>query len=266
MKTPIIEVRGFSKSFGAQKVFDRIDLNFHEGELTFLLGPSGVGKSVLLKHLVGLLRPDEGDLRIFGKAIPYDRPRELNEMRKKVGLLFQGSALFDNMTVFRNVSFPLVNHRKDLSQSEIRTRVFEKLSAVGLDPEQIAEKLPNELSGGMKKRVALARSIALEPRIILYDEPTTGLDPINRETVEEMICDANRRFGLTSVVVSHDITTALRLADRIAFLYGGKIVFLGTPAEIFGSKHLVVRRFLEAEVEHSSEILAATPGAGRGAA
>ncbi|MBI2606067.1 MAG: ABC transporter ATP-binding protein [Deltaproteobacteria bacterium] len=251
-----IEIRDLHKSFGEGRyhVYSGLDVKIPKGLITFILGPSGVGKSVLLKHTLGLLKPDRGDILIFGRAIPYDKPRELNEMRKHFGMLFQYAALFDDFTVFQNVAFPLVEHRKDITLDEIKKKVVDKLRAVGLDPENTLDKYPSELSGGMKKRVGLARAIVLEPQILLYDEPTTGLDPVTRAMVDDLILETNAKFGLTSVVISHDILSALYSADQIGFLHGGKIVFWGTPKEFTQCNHEVVRNFLDAEMKHRKEL------------
>jgi phospholipid/cholesterol/gamma-HCH transport system ATP-binding protein len=251
-----IEVRDVYKSFseGRYQVFKGVNLSIPRGKISFVLGPSGVGKSVLLKHILGLLQPDRGEVLIFGEPIPYKNARDLNELRKHFGMLFQNAALFDDMTVFQNVAFPLVEHRAGMSRDEMRTKVAEKLSAVGLDPATSMDKFPNELSGGMRKRVGLARAIVLEPEILLYDEPTTGLDPMTRATVDDLIVETNRKFGLTSVVISHDIPSALYSADQIAFLYDGKIVFWGSPQEFRRCDHKIVRGFLESEERHRKEI------------
>jgi len=251
-----IEIREIHKSFsgGRYQIFKGLSLKVPPGSVTFILGPSGVGKSVTLKHILGLLKPDQGDVLIYGKRIPYENPHELNQMRKSFGMLFQNAALFDDMTVYENVAFPLVEHRKGMSRNEMRVKVAEKLKAVGLDPENTMDKMPNELSGGMKKRVGLARAIVLEPSIMLYDEPTTGLDPVTRAMVDDLIIDTNERFGLTSVVISHDIPSALYSADRIAFLSEGKIVFHGTPDEFRKCDQPIARSFLDAEERHRKEM------------
>ncbi len=250
-----IVLRNVHKSFGGgrYKVFKGVNLDVKRGEITFVLGPSGVGKSVMLKHILGLLKPDSGEVLIFGKPIPYENPSALNEMRKHFGMLFQYAALFDDMTVYQNVAFPLVEHRK-MTREEMRLKVSEKLLAVGLDPEQSMDKFPSELSGGMKKRVGLARAIVLEPEILLYDEPTTGLDPVTRAMVDDLIVDTNEKFGLTSVVISHDIPSALYSADHIAFLYDGQIVFYGTTDEFRKCEHPVVQNFLQCEERHRKEM------------
>jgi phospholipid/cholesterol/gamma-HCH transport system ATP-binding protein len=253
--TYAIEINNIFKSFGHGKypVFKGLSLNIKKGEVTFVLGPSGVGKSVTLKHILGLLKPDQGEVRIFGEPIPYHDAQKLNEMRKNFGMLFQYAALFDDMTVFENVAFPLIEHRK-LSVQEMKKIVSEKLLAVGLDPEQSLYKYPNELSGGMKKRVGLARAIVLGPQILLYDEPTTGLDPVTRAMVDDLIVETNHQFKLTSLVISHDIPSALYSAQHIAFLFEGQIVFFGTPEEFLECQHPMVRKFIESEERHRRQI------------
>ena len=246
-----IEIKDLRKSFrgGRDQVLRGVNLAVPHGKLTFLLGSSGAGKSVLLKHMLGLLKPDSGDIHILGKSIPYDNPKELNRMRQSFGMCFQYSALFDDLTVAENICFPLVEHSK-LSKAEMRQKCEEKLIAVHLDPKVVMDKYPNELSGGMKKRVALARGIILEPSIILYDEPTTGLDPMTRNTVDELILETNQKFGLSSVIISHDMYSALHYADVLAFLHKGEIVFCGPPAEFNKSEHPMVQGFLNAERIH----------------
>jgi len=244
-----IEIRNVSKSFGrgGEKVLSGVDLSVPSGGISYLLGPSGTGKSVLLKHIVALLKPDSGEIRVFGNEIPYRSAKKLNEMRKRFGVLFQGAALFDTMTVYQNVAFPLEAHRRELSDASKRSLVSETLQSVGFDPSGNLEKFPSQLSGGMQKRVGLARAIILKPEVILYDEPTTGLDPVTRLTVEEMIGETKTKLGLTSFVISHDISAAMTLADQIAFLYGGKVVFHGSPEQFAESEHPVIQSFLRAE-------------------
>lgn len=251
-----IDIRDIHKSFsgGRYKIFTGLSLKIPKGSITFVLGPSGVGKSVMFKHILGLLKPDAGEIDIFGEAIPYGDSRGMNDMRRHFGMLFQNAALFDDMTVYENVAFPLVEHRRGMSRAERRAKVADKLKAVGLDPENTMDKYPNELSGGMRKRVGLARAIVLEPEILLYDEPTTGLDPMTRATVDDLIVDTNKTFGLTSVVISHDIPSALYSADYIGFLYQGKIAFFGTPEEFRKSTHPMIQGFLKSEERHRKEM------------
>ncbi|MBN20322.1 MAG: ABC transporter ATP-binding protein [Bdellovibrionaceae bacterium] len=242
----VIEIRGLHKSFrnGRDKVLQGIDLDFPKGTLTYILGPSGTGKSVLIKHILGLLHPDQGEIRVYGKNLADIPDRDLAEHRKVYGMLFQNSALFDDRSIFENVAFPLREHTR-LTEEEITKKVNNTLSHLGLKGRY--DKLPNELSGGMKKRVGLARAIIREPSILLYDEPTTGLDPVTRTTVDSLIEQMKRELQLTSVVISHDIPSALLLADHIAFLNQGKVAFYGTPAEFRKCDHPLVMAFLEAE-------------------
>ena len=229
---------------GRDHVLKGVNLEFPVGKLTYILGSSGAGKSVTLKHILGLLRPDSGQVWVGGKDMATLKGRELMEHRKLFGMLFQNSALFDDMTVYENVAFPLREHTK-LSEDEIEERVNKALQMLGMPKAH--DKFPNEISGGMKKRVALARAIIREPSILLYDEPTTGLDPVTRTTVDDLIATLKRELHLTSIVISHDIPSALLLADQIAFLHQGEIVFWGKPDDFRQATHPAIRSFLEAE-------------------
>jgi phospholipid/cholesterol/gamma-HCH transport system ATP-binding protein len=241
-----VKLVNISKSFrgGRDQVLRGVSVDFPPGKLTYILGSSGAGKSVLLKHVLGLLRPDAGEVWVDGKEISRLHGRELSEHRRVFGMLFQNSALFDDMTVFENVAFPLYEHT-DLPAAEIQARVESTLAKLGMKAG--LDKHPNELSGGMRKRVGLARAIIREPAILLYDEPTTGLDPVTRTTVDELIESLKRELKLTSIVISHDIPSALLLADQIAFLHQGKIVFWGTPEEFRRADHEAIQAFLNAE-------------------
>lgn len=230
---------------GRDKVLRGVSLEFPAGELTYILGSSGAGKSVLLKHVLGLLKPDQGEIWVAGKNVVELSREELSQHRLVFGMLFQNSALFDDMTVFENVAFPLREHTR-MKEPEIAERVGKSLEHLGFARASF-DKYPNELSGGMRKRVALARAIIREPKILLYDEPTTGLDPVTRTTVDELIEQLKSELKLTSLVISHDIPSALLLADRIAFLHQGMIVFWGTPAEFRKADHPAIRSFLDAE-------------------
>ncbi|MEO6326347.1 MAG: ATP-binding cassette domain-containing protein [Thermoanaerobaculia bacterium] len=242
---PIIEFRGIRKAFGKLVVLDDVDLVIRHGEVVVILGGSGTGKSVSLRQMNGLDQPDEGRVLIEGMDITDYSEDELLPIRKKVGMLFQGGALFDSMTVFENVAFALREHT-DMTDEQIEARVVEVLGFVNLGAE-VLPLLPSSLSGGMKKRVSLARTVALKPDILLYDEPTTGLDPVTSMTINRLIKDLNKRLGTTSVVVTHDITSALFIADRIAFLKSGRFVFIGTPDEANRSDVPELRAFLAAE-------------------
>ncbi len=230
------------KSFGDNHVLKGVDLAFPKGTTTVILGGSGSGKSVLMKHLIGLLQPDQGRVLVDGDDIAQLDGIELTSLRAKFGMVFQWAALFDSMNVLENVAFPLREHRKDLSEDEIRSRVADKLAL--FDLRGVEQKYPADLSGGMRKRVGLARAIIMDPTIVLYDEPTTGLDPITTDYVDEMIKQAKSSLGVTSVVISHDIASAFNVADYIAFLYGGHIVAYGSPSAVKESSHPFVHQFL----------------------
>jgi phospholipid/cholesterol/gamma-HCH transport system ATP-binding protein len=240
---PIIEIKDLHKSFGSHKVLTGITLSVPAGSTLVILGGSGSGKTVLMKHMIGLLKPDSGQVIVDGEDIVPMGAEQLEQLRRKFGMVFQAAALFDSMTVYENVSFPLREHRKDLSEEQMRALVREKLSIVGL--KNVEEKYPSDLSGGMRKRVGLARAIVLDPKIVLYDEPTTGLDPITTDYVDEMILDAKKQLGVTSVVISHDIASAFKVADNIAFLYQGVIVDQGHPSKLRHSEHPGVKLFLQ---------------------
>lgn len=237
----MIQIKGIDKSFGSNPVLRGLDLEIKTGEAVVIMGRSGCGKSVLLKQIMALLEPDEGTILIEGVDIFSLSPGDLNKFRLKLGMLFQGAALFDSLTVGENVGFSLYEHTK-MPEDAIRERVREKLRLVGL--EDIEEMMPSDLSGGMKKRVGLARAICNDPKIMLYDEPTTGLDPIMADGINELIVDMNKELRVTSVTVTHDLRSAFRIADRIAFLYEGKIIAIGKPAEVQNSDNPVVRQFL----------------------
>jgi phospholipid/cholesterol/gamma-HCH transport system ATP-binding protein len=240
----VIEVHDLWKSFGDNQVLKGISLRIPEGSTFVVLGGSGSGKTVLMKHVIGLLKPDRGVVRVNGIDISALDGRALTEARQVFGMVFQGAALFDSMTVLENVSFPLREGRGlRLSPAEIRRRVVEKLAVVDLGEEVLA-RWPAELSGGMRKRVALARALVSDPRIVLYDEPTTGLDPITSDYVDEMIIHAKERLGITSMVISHDVASSFRVADRIGVLYDGQLAAVGTPQEVRNSPDPFVQKFL----------------------
>jgi phospholipid/cholesterol/gamma-HCH transport system ATP-binding protein len=237
---PVVQFREVWKRYGTREILAGVDLDIRRGEVLCVLGPSGTGKSVTLRHINGLTKPDAGDVVVFGESIVALSEEELSPVRRRTAMLFQGGALFDSMDVEENVAFPLKEHT-DRSPAEISELVAEKLQMVGLPGTQ--RKMPSELSGGMKKRVALARSIALEPEIILYDEPTTGLDPLTSEKIAQLIVDINVRMRTTSVVVTHDIVAARTVADRVAFLHQGKFQFIGTFDEAAKGGHPVLREY-----------------------
>jgi len=241
---PLIELRDVHKRFGRLVVLDGVSLGVEEGESLVVIGASGTGKSVLLKHIVGLLKPDSGEVWFDGRRVDTMTDRELVAVRKQIGFLFQMGALFDSLTVEENIGFPIVEHAPKSSE-EISRIVDEKLRMVGL-PE-VRKKMPAELSGGQRKRVALARAIAMDPRLILYDEPTTGLDPIRADVINELIIKLKRELRVTSVVVTHDMHSAFKVGDRIVMLDQGKIIFDGTPQQIQQSKNPLIRSFVLGE-------------------
>ena len=245
MSDPVVELRAVSKAFGEKVVLDAVDLTVVRGEVLVILGGSGSGKSVTLRHMNGLTHPDSGEVLVDGLSVSGLAEEELGPVRRKVGMLFQMGALFDSMTVFENVAFSLFEHTK-MTGEEIAARVVEVLGFVDLGPD-VLPLLPSSLSGGMKKRVSLARTIALKPDVLLYDEPTTGLDPVTAMTINRLIVDLNSRLATTSVVVTHDIASALFVADRIAFLEKGRFAFVGTPGEARSSEVAALRAFLAAE-------------------
>ena len=237
----MIEIINLTKSFGDNKVLDNLNLTINSGEVTVIIGRSGGGKSVLLKHIIGLLKPDLGQVIIDNKDVSRMDYEELDKLRMNFGMLFQGAALFDSMTVGENVGFAL-NEHTDLPEVIVKKKVARALELVGL--KGIEELMPAELSGGMKKRVGLARAICNDPKIILYDEPTTGVDPVMADAINELIIDLNTKLKVTSIVVTHDMISAYKIADRIAMLYKGKIIGIGKPGEIKNTKDPVVKQFV----------------------
>ena len=240
----MIEVHNLQKSFDGHEVLKGVNLTIPDVKITVVIGGSGSGKTVFLRHLIGLLKPDAGRVLVDNVNIHALPRQELSEFRKRFGMLFQSAALFDSLDVFDNVAFPLIEHRKMRDIDAIRRLVEEKLALVGLS--DITHKLPSELSGGMRKRVGLARAIALDPKIILYDEPTTGLDPISTVAIDNLILSMQQRLGVTSVVISHDVDSAFRIADQIAMIADGRIIVSGTPDEVRASELPVVQHFLTA--------------------
>jgi len=238
----MIEVSQLRKLYGTQTVLDGVDFSIKKGESVVIIGRSGGGKSVLLKHLIGLLVPDAGEVKVEGQSISHMNERQLLKIRSKFGMLFQGAALFDSMTVAENVGFAFRN-RSGLAPSEVSRRVSEALEMVDL--RGIEQKRPSELSGGMKKRVGLARAIVYQPEIVLYDEPTTGLDPIVADSIDQLIIRVRDRLRVTSVVVTHDMRSARRVGHRILMLHQGRIYAGGSPEEIFNSQDPVVRQFVD---------------------
>ena len=240
---PVIEVQDLYKSFAGFEVLKGITLNMMEGTTTVVLGASGSGKTVLMKHIMGLFRPDRGRVLVDGEDLSRMGRQELSVFRQRMGMVFQSSALFDSMTVGDNVAFALLEHNDEgLSEAEILERVKQKLAVVDL--HDVEQKYPAELSGGMRKRVGLARAIVRDPKIVLYDEPTTGLDPITTESVDEMIIHARERLHVTSVVISHDIGSAFHIGDHIAVINEGRIVEEGTPKSVRNTKEPFTQQFL----------------------
>ncbi|RKY39655.1 MAG: ABC transporter ATP-binding protein [Candidatus Omnitrophota bacterium] len=242
----MIRIKGLCKSFGNHLVLDHLSLDIRKGETMVIIGQSGCGKSVLLKHIVRILEPDEGEIWIDGQNIGRLNRKALNALRMKIGVLFQEGALFDSLTVGENVGFLLLEHSK-MRREEIFRCVREKLEMVGL--KGIENLFPIELSGGMKKRVGLARAICANPQIILYDEPTTGVDPIMAAVINDLIRKLHNQLKVTSVVVTHDIASAYKIADRIAMLYQGRIIAVGSPKEIKESSNPFVQQFIKGEKE-----------------
>jgi len=242
-----IELKDIHKAFreGRDQILKGVSIRFPQGKLTYVLGPSGTGKSVTLKHVLGLLKPDRGEVWVLGQDIASLSNGELIQFREKFGMVFQNSALFDDMTIFENVAFPLREHTK-MNEREIQTAVESVLQSLGMQGPY--DKFPNEISGGMRKRVGIARAIVRKPEILLYDEPTTGLDPYTRMTVDDLIEKIKTEYRLTSVVISHDIPSALRLADQIVFLDQGRVAFAGKPEAFVESKDESIRRFLDADL------------------
>ncbi len=243
---PILRIRGIGKVLDRKVVLDGLDLDIHRGETLVVIGRSGCGKSVLLKHITGLMKPDFGEILFEDQDITQFSRKKLFEMRMRFGMLFQSSALFDSMSVGQNVSLPLRKHT-GMGDGEIREIVADKLGLVGLT--DVYDKFPSELSGGMKKRVGLARAVVMNPDVVLYDEPTTGLDPIMADVINDLICGLQKELEITSVVVTHDIKSAYKVGDRIAMLYGGRIVFSGPPDEVRTTSDPVVRQFVEGRAE-----------------
>ena len=241
MNEPMIEVRDLWKAFDGNQVLKGVNLKMEAGTTTVILGGSGSGKTVLMKHIMGLFKPDHGQVIVDGEDVTRMDRRELSRFRTRMGMVFQSSALFDSLTVFDNVAFALREHTK-LSEEEIAARVREKLAVVEL--YEVEQKFPAELSGGMRKRVALARAIVREPKLVLYDEPTTGLDPLTTESVDEMIIGARQKLGVTSVVISHDIGSTFHIADHVAMLHDGRIVEEGPPDHVRNSQEPHTQHFL----------------------
>ena len=247
----MIELRGVKKRFGAQVILDGVDFDVREGETVALLGPSGTGKSVLLKTIIGLITPDAGHVIVDGKDVPTLKRDELSELRKTIGYVFQNGALFDSMNVFENVRLGIVDEKKFKDEDYAKERVTQCIKLVNLQPDVVMEKFPAQLSGGMRKRVGIARAIAGQPKYLLYDEPTSGLDPVNSDIIDALVQRLDQELGVTSVMVTHDVRGAFRVANRLALLSEGKVVMQGTPQEFLASDHPKVKAFLERDFDNT---------------
>jgi phospholipid/cholesterol/gamma-HCH transport system ATP-binding protein len=239
----MIEIKNLHKSFNSNKVLQGVNLEIETGETIVIIGRSGCGKSVLVKHIVGLLFPDEGYVKVEGQRVDELSMADLYKMRKKFGFLFQGSALFDSMTVEENIALPLVESGKKFSRMELDKKIAEKLELVGMAGVQNLK--PAELSGGMKKRVGLARALITDPDYIFYDEPTTGLDPIMSDSIDDLIKELTEKLNATSVVVTHDMYSVKNVANKVAMMHEGKIYFLGSPAELISSNDRIIKEFIQ---------------------
>ena len=256
MEQPLIQLQNVSKRLGNNQVMDGADLSIYQGEITTIIGKSGVGKSVLLKHIIGLMEPDSGDVLFQGQSLSMMKKSDRRALKQKISYMFQGTALFDSMTVFENIALPL-KEKTALPDAEIKKRVRDRMAQ--LDIEQIDDKYPSQLSGGMKKRVALARALVTAPEIVLFDEPTTGLDPIRKSAVHHLISDFQKKLGFTGVVVSHEIPDIFYISQRIAMLNEGRIHFQGTPEEIQRSPDPMIQAFIRGLESRHDELTGMTP-------
>lgn len=242
----IIEVKNLVKNFGPRRVLDQLNLTVKKGSVLVIMGMSGCGKSTFLKHLVGTLHADSGDILLFGQNMTRMNQAELDQLRKKVGILYQSAALFNSMTVGENVAFPLKEHTS-LNDKIIRIMIRIKLELVGLSGFE--NLMPSQISGGMKKRVGIARALALDPELVFYDEPGAGLDPVTLASIDQLILDLSRKLGITSVVVTHEMTSAFRIADQMVMMHAGKVIEAGTPDEIRNSKNPVLQQFINGSAD-----------------
>lgn len=242
----VISVKNLVKSFGSRKILNGVSLDIYEGETIVVMGGSGCGKSTFLRHLIGTIKPDEGEIWMFGQNIADASEDQMDAMRRKFGMLFQSGALFDSMTVGENIALPLREHTK-LDDNVISIMIKMVLEQVGL--RGFEDLMPSQLSGGMKKRVGLARALIMDPKIVFYDEPTAGLDPIMTGVVDKLVIDLTKKLHITSVVVTHDMASVFRIADRIVMLYQGTILETGTPSEIKNSKNPMVQQFISGDAE-----------------
>ncbi|MRJ07147.1 MAG: ABC transporter ATP-binding protein [Epsilonproteobacteria bacterium] len=250
----MIELRHLKKVFGKKVVLRDINLKIEEKKITYILGLSGQGKSTIIKHIVGLLKPTSGQVLVDGVDVAQLDEEGLFEIRKKVGFTFQEGALFDSMTIFDNVAFPVREHKK-LKGEPLKRLVYQTLEMVGLEPERVSKLYPHELSGGMRKRAATARAVILHPKYLLYDEPTSGLDPIISDRITNMIVDLTRKQGITSVVISHDLKETFKSADYIAMLFNGEIIEYGTVEEFKNSPNPIVQAFIEGDSKKYEQIV-----------
>jgi len=248
----MIKIIDLKKSFNSKKVLDGTNLEIEKGKITVIIGRSGEGKSVLIKHIIGLLKPDSGEILLDGQDITKMTERELNEVRRRFGMLFQGAALFDSFTVGENVAFPLREHTA-MPEADLKEVIKEKLRLVGL--KNVENMMPADLSGGMKKRVGLARAIAMDPEIVLFDEPTTGLDPVMSDNVATLILDTQRNLKTTYIVITHDIPLTYKIADKVAMLHEGKIVEQGNVEYVKSSVNPILRQFVEGRAEGPIKVL-----------
>jgi phospholipid/cholesterol/gamma-HCH transport system ATP-binding protein len=254
----MIELRGVKKAFGDLVVLDGVDFKVEDGTTVALLGPSGTGKSVLLKHIIGLIRPDAGQILVDGQDVAKLDRKALTALRTGIGYVFQNGALFDSMNVFENVRLGITDERKYADKAYAQARVEQCIRLVNLQPEVVLTKKPAELSGGMRKRVGIARAIVGEPRYVLYDEPTSGLDPVNSDIIDSLVERLSDELGVTSIMVTHDVRGAFRVADKLALLSQGRIVLEGTPEEFLASADPRVREFLERDFDNDTARLRAT--------
>jgi phospholipid/cholesterol/gamma-HCH transport system ATP-binding protein len=248
----LIEFRNVKKAFGSKVVYEDLNLDVHKGESLTIIGGSGMGKSVALKLLIGLLRIDGGSITFDGARVDALHERDYAAVRRRIGMLFQGAALFDSLSVKDNVAYGLHEHYPKMPASEVAERIASSLAGVGLP--DVADMMPADLSGGMRKRVALARAIALKPEVLLYDEPTTGLDPVSTERVNHLITETKRLYDVTSIVVTHDMPSALEISDRIAMVHKGFMIFTGTPDEIRRAEDPRVRDFIEGNAPADDDV------------
>lgn len=239
----MIELRGVWKGFGSQQILEDISMKVDDGEKLCIIGQSGSGKSVTMKIMTGLLKADKGEVWINGENVTHFRPRDWNRVTPQFGVVFQGAALFDSLTVVENIGIRMIEERK-VSQAKIRKMAGEALERVGLDPEVNLDKFPSELSGGMQKRVGIARAIVHQPKVVFYDEPTTGLDPVNSGRIDELMDTLSQEDGRTSIIITHDMFTVKTIATKVAFIHKRKMHFMGTPEEMFASDDLEIRKFL----------------------